>query len=131
MQMTETTVRSWAYRIVLLAFAAAVLLVSFAVVEAAWTFRARLVVLYMTVPTPITEEEAVEASRRALHQVGEDETLFTPRAWDGRNLFARNTLTPTEGYVLWEPVVTGTHPGFAVNVEQSGSTVRCEVCRCK
>jgi len=107
------------------------LLIIFALVDAAWTYRARLVILQTLNTSPMSDVEAVELTRQALHEVGEDVTLFRPRAYNGRDLFARNTLTPSDGYVIWDPVTPGSHPGFAVNVEQSGSTVRCEVCQCK
>ena len=78
---------------------------------------------------PLIEEQAVALSREALLQLGEDITKYTPRAYDGRNLYARNTLNRYSGYVLWTS--KDSHPGCSVHLEQTGEAIRCGVSRCK
>jgi hypothetical protein len=96
---------------------------------ALWDFLERQVVLPARTAQPLTEEQAVELTREALHRVGEDTAQFRPRPYDGTHLYARNTLTPYSGYVLWAS--TGSHPGFSVHLEQAGGEVRCGVSRCE
>lgn len=94
-----------------------------------WELRQRQVMLPAQTQQPLTEEQAVALSREALHQVGEDITKFTPRAYDGTNFYARNTLNSHSGYVLWAS--KSSHPGFSVHLEQTGEAIRCGVSRCK
>jgi hypothetical protein len=78
---------------------------------------------------PLTEEQAVALSREALQRVGEDITKFIPRAYDGTNFYARNTISPDSGYVMWAS--TGSLPSFLVQLNQTGVVVRCGVSKCK
>ena len=94
-----------------------------------WVFRQRQVTLQIQTEQPLTEEQAVELSREALRRVGENSTQFIPRTYDGTHLYARNTLTPYNGYVLWAS--KGLHPGFSVGLQQTGRQVRCGVSRCE
>jgi hypothetical protein len=96
---------------------------------ALWDFRERQVTLPAQTQQPLTEEQAVTLSREALHRVGEDSRMFRPRTYDGTHLYARNTVNPYSGYVLWAS--TGNHPGFSVQLDQTGGEVRCGVSRCK
>ena|SRR6266567_2401017 len=96
---------------------------------ALWDFRERRVTMQTQTEQPLTEEQAVALSRDALRRVGEDITKFSPHTFDGTHLYARNTLTPYNGYVLWSS--TGSHPGFSVHLEQVGTQVHCGVSRCK
>lgn len=96
---------------------------------ALWDFRERNVVLPARTGQPLTEDQAVELTREALRRVGEDTAQFRPRPYDGTRLYARNTLTPYSGYVLWAS--TGSHPGFCVHLEQASGEIRCGVSRCK
>ncbi len=94
-----------------------------------WEFRPRQVILPAQTQQPLTEEQAVALSREVLLQLGEDITKFTPRAYDGTKLYARNTLNSSSGYVLWAS--EDSHPGFSVHLEQKGEAIHCGVSRCK
>ncbi len=100
---------------------------------ALWEFRERRVTLHADGVAPLTESKAIELSREALRRVGEDTNLFEPATYDHEHtqFYARNTLTPFSGYVLWRAL--GERPGYAfsVQLEQVGGEVRCGVGRCK
>ena len=99
------------------------------IVYAIWDFRERQVTLRVQTQQPLTEEQAVALSREALHLLGEDVTKFTPRAYNGTNFYARNTISPSSGYVMWAS--TGSPPSFSVQLDQTSGVVRCGVSRCK
>jgi hypothetical protein len=79
--------------------AVSLLVILLALVGAAWTYRPRLVILQTLNTAPMSDVETVDLTRQALHEVGEDVTLFRPRTNNGQDLFARNTMTPSDGYV--------------------------------
>jgi hypothetical protein len=101
------------------------------VAMAPWDFHDRHVTLHISSAEPPTEQQAIELSREVLHRVGEDPTLFEPATYDGTHIYARNTLTPSNGYVLWHLRGERELYQFSVHVEQVGSEVRCGVGRCK
>ena len=94
-------------------------------------FRERRVTLHTDGIAPLTEPQAIELSREALRRVGEDASLFEPATYDGTHFYARNTLTPYNGYVLWHALGAQPRYDFSVQLEQVGSDVRCGVGRCK
>ena len=100
---------------------------------ALWDFRGRRVTLHTDGVAPLTESKAIELSQEALRRVGEDTNLFEPATYNHEHtqFYARNTLTPYNGYVLWHAL--GEPPGYAfsVQLEQVGSEVRCGFRRCK
>lgn len=100
---------------------------------ALWDFRQRRVELQAEGTSPLTESQAIELSREALKRVGEDAKMLEPVSYDHDNtkLYARNSLTPYSGYVLWHSLGAPTRCTFSVHLEQVGSEVRCEVGRCK
>ena len=100
---------------------------------ALWDFRQRRVTLHSDGASPLTESQAIELSREALKRVGEDARLFEPATYDHDNtkFYARNTLTPYNGYVLWHSLGDPSRYAFSVRLEQVGSEVRCGVGRCK
>jgi hypothetical protein len=101
------------------------------VAEAFWHFRERRVAFHFSSAEPLTEPEAIELSREALRRVGEDATLFDPATYDGTLIYARNTLTPYSGYVLWHQRGENALYEFSVQLEQVGNEVHCGVGRCK
>ena len=113
----------------------AVLIVGYLAIiaSALWDFRERRVTLHTDGVAPLTESKAIELSREALRRVGEDTNLFEPATYDHEHtqFYARKTLTPYSGYVLWHAL--GEPPGYAfsVHLEQVGSEIRCGVGRCK
>ncbi len=94
-----------------------------------WEYRKREVTLPAPTQQPLSEKQAIAVSREALHKLGEEVTRFTPLTYDGGNLYARNTLNPLSGYVLWAS--SDSHPGFVVHLEQTGEVIHCGVSRCK
>ena len=100
---------------------------------ALWDFRERRVTLHTDGVAPLTESQAIELSREALKRVGEDASLFEPATYDHdhAHFYARNTLTPYNGYVLWHALGAQPRYDFSVQLEQVGSDVRCGVGRCK
>jgi hypothetical protein len=113
----------------------AVLVVGYLVIVALalWGFRDRRVTLPTGSVAPLTESQAIELSREALERVGEDASLFEPASYDHDKtmFYARNTLTPYNGYVLWHLRGERALYQFSVQLEQVGSEVRCGVGRCK
>ena len=109
-------------------FTIVVAVVVAAIAHASWAFRERVVLLHVESPAPLTDQQAVALSREALARVGEDAAQFTPEPFKGEGFYARNAKNPYSGYVLWISP-DKSRPGFGVNLEQSGTNVRCGVGR--
>jgi hypothetical protein len=77
---------------------------------------------------PITDQEAVEFSGRALAAAGMQLALYEAAAWNGSNYFARNYYSTNNGYVLWRQKGSGS-PELAVELQLRGTNVICEIGR--
>jgi hypothetical protein len=92
---------------------------------------------------PLTEDIAVELTRRCLDRAGCDTSRMTPVEYRSdyptdsvERVLARNSLNPNNGYVLWGPR-SDRHPHvggvwtFLVSIEKRGSEYRCRAVRGK
>lgn len=92
---------------------------------------------------PLTEDLAIELTRRTLDRDGYDTSRMTTVEYrtdfpEGHleTVFSRSSLTPNDGYVLWGPR-SEQHPDvarvrtFLVTIEKSGSEYRCRALRRK
>jgi len=89
----------------------------------------------------LTEDVAIELTRKALQCDGYDTSrMTTVEYWNDlheghlERVFARNSLTENDGYVLWGPKLdqdpdVGRVGTFLVTVEKVGSEYRCRVLR--
>jgi hypothetical protein len=77
---------------------------------------------------PLTESQAVELSREALRRDGHEVGSLAPQRFqqDNTNYYARNTITPYSGYILWASTAAS-NEAFAVHMEQRGTQVLCVV----
>ena len=102
-----------------------------------WVLHEPEIALTRAGSEPLTDSEAVELSREALRRSGHETGRLAPQKFqnDNTNYYARNTITPYSGYVLWSSMPwTSTNPnndGFVVNLEQHGTQVVCRVSRPK
>jgi hypothetical protein len=79
----------------------------------------------------LTEGVALRISIEALEDAGVDVAQLTPFPYGkSTSVFARNTLNPNEGYVLWRPVGDEGH-AYSVSIEVMGKRVVCQVSRAK
>jgi hypothetical protein len=102
-----------------------------------WVLHEPEIVLARTGSEPLTDSEAVELSREALRRSGHEAGRLMPQRFqnDNTNHYARNTISPYNGYVLWssEPwtPTNSNNEGFIVSLEQHGTQVLCRVSRPK
>lgn len=77
----------------------------------------------------LTEDVAIAYTRRALVVEGKDKPLMRPIPYwpesqftepEAERLFARNTLDPNKGYVIW-------NVGFHVQLDRNEDQVTCQV----
>ena len=78
---------------------------------------------------PLTEESAVEASRKPLAMDGTDVTQFEPVPFRDKahGVFAKNTLGTDGGYVLWRQRGDRKLCSYVVFLERSGKIATCKV----
>ncbi len=91
---------------------------------------------------PLTEQVALEITRRALEADGYDTSVLSPVEYrhefpegHAERFFARNTLNSNSGRVLWGPapapwgslIKRNAFRTYAVRIEKSGSEIRCRV----
>jgi hypothetical protein len=82
----------------------------------------------------LNEDVAVDLTRKTLTAEGFDVTSLEPRpfGYDHPLLFARNSLNPNNGYVLWgDRRHAFPHWDYSVRIEKNGSDVLCRVSRPK
>src|SRR5258708_5180291 len=93
-----------------------------------WQSRGHEVTLITTSDQPLSESQAVELSREALRRAGHEIGSLAPQRFqkDNTNYYARNTVTPFSGYVLWAST-SAVNEAFAVHMEQRGTQVLCAV----
>lgn len=79
----------------------------------------------------LTEEAAVRLSQQALTAAGIDATRMRPVPYRTGNpdLFARNTLDPDSGYVIWKSADDGS--GYSVTLRRSEAEVAGSICPVK
>jgi hypothetical protein len=80
----------------------------------------------------LTEDVAVDLTRKTLEAEGFDISLMKPQPFwhDDPRVFARNTINPNDGCVLWgDPHAVGWE--YKVNIEKNGPDVCCRVYRPK
>lgn len=79
----------------------------------------------------LTEEVAIEYTRKALVLDGKASPGMHPFKWTDREFdyFARNTLDPNRGQVLWEIDSDRRGWDFAVNIEKTDSKITCSIYR--
>jgi hypothetical protein len=86
---------------------------------------------------PLTEAVALEVTRNTLEIAGYAPSHlkpveFRPNSPDElpERFFARNTVDPQSGYVLWGPENSAVW-NYSVSVDKHGNALRCRVCRSK
>jgi hypothetical protein len=81
----------------------------------------------------LTEDVAIDLTKRTLVAEGIEVSAMEPqRFWtNDPRLFARNTINPNQGYVLWGNPQHGPMWEYHVNIKKNGSDVRCRVYRPK
>jgi hypothetical protein len=94
----------------------------------AWVLHEPEIALGRSSSEPLTDSEAVELSREALRRSGHEAGSLAPERFqrDNTNYYARNTITPYSGYVLWASTGASSE-AFAVHMEQRGTQVFCVV----
>ncbi len=125
-------------RFVLILLAAFALLIAGFLVVALWPWLRSPPSYRFSLPpgTNLTEQIAIEFSRKALAADGMESPGMCPTPYrdrrpgeDGKNLyFAVNTIDPNNGYVLWT-----TREGYyySVQLQKVGSEIVCQVYRSK
>jgi hypothetical protein len=90
--------------------------------------RGQEVTLTTASDQPLSESQAIELSREALERTGHETSKLAPQRFqrDNTNYYARNTISPYNGYVLWASADT-TNNAFAVHMEQRGNQLFCLV----
>ena len=86
----------------------------------------------------LTEQVALEFTKEALEVEGKSSPGMLPRPYrdnDPANrverLFARNTLDPLSGYVIWRVPQQGHVVEYGVSIEKRGTEILCTVHRSK
>jgi hypothetical protein len=82
-------------------------------------------VISIQADSEFTEELALQISQKALYMNGKKMEYFVPVTYweNGEQYFARNKLSPQEGYVLWNDNTTSARFDYIVRMERSGSHV--------
>lgn len=71
---------------------------------------------------PLTDDIAIELSRKALEAGGHDSSELAPKSG-----YSRNSKNLDRGYVLWGPLQEGAPWRYLVSVRKEGEKVRCRV----
>jgi hypothetical protein len=117
----------------LLAVSLAGLACSILVTCIVWVLHTPEIALARASSEPLTDLEAIELSREALRRSGHEADRLAPQKFqnDTTNYYARNTISPFSGYVLWSSMpLNSTNPNneaFMVQLEQRGTQVLCRV----
>jgi hypothetical protein len=88
---------------------------------------------HFTDDRPLTEDVAVELTRKTLEEEGFDVASMTPQPFwhNDPRVFARNTINPNNGYVLWGDPHHAPAWEYSVTIEKNGSDVWGRVYRPK
>lgn len=79
----------------------------------------------------LSEAVAVRVTRAALQSAGVDSSQMEPAPFgDTESVFARNTLNPNNGYVLWRRYGEKGY-SYSVSVERVGGELLCNVSKTK
>ena len=86
----------------------------------------------------LSETEAVTITRRAIESSGRNPDEFAALAWGTREFegkseqtFARNTLTPNGGYVIWKHASGDPAKTVHVHIEKHDESCECIVSKVK
>ena len=86
----------------------------------------------------LTEAEAVAITRQAIESSGRNPNEFTAFAWGTREYkgrseqtFARNTLNPNGGYVIWKHASGDPAKTVHVHIEKHDGSCECIVSKVK
>jgi hypothetical protein len=88
---------------------------------------------HFTDARPLNEGMAIDLTRQTLEAEGFDVSSMKPRPFYPSNpdVFARNSIDPNQGYVLWGDPHSSAAWEYLVSIEKNGSEVRCRVSRPK
>ncbi len=86
----------------------------------------------------LTESEAITITHEAISRSGRNQNEFTALAWGTREwegkperVFARNTIDPNDGYVIWKHSSGDPARTLRVSIEKHETAFKCKVHRAK
>lgn len=91
-------------------------------------FGSRQVVFYETVPSPLSDDDALSYSKKALEQAVAGSSAFNAVSFNGGpSKVGRSQGDPDIGYVLWDDPKNSDVWTYGVNVHRFQDRIECDV----